>query len=250
MIASRSAAFLGDKTADVVADGDRLWLGGESGHESMTACSQDVVQQHGVDTPENQIAVRMDVVVVRDRLQAQIALGLQQDLVRDRAAQRGHAPAAEIGERAIARGVGVADAEDFAKFVVRNGRRERGPARRRVLDAAQRDVGIAPLDRLIERLEPHAARIAARGRVRARRGRRSRRRSRPADPDGSGRPRQTARLLRNPQPRAGQAASAVARRLPPPLRLRRTGQPSGIQRRHARPKPSRYQMAARSTTAP
>ena len=93
----------------------------------------------------------MHVVVVRHRREAVLALGAQQDLVGDRAAERADALAAQIGERAEPRRVGVADAEHFAELVVRKRDRHRRAARRRVFDAAQADVGVAAGDALIDR---------------------------------------------------------------------------------------------------
>ena len=71
----------------------------------------------------------------------------EQDLVRDRPAERADAAAAQIGERAEPRRIGVADAQDLAELVVGNRRRQRGAARGRVFDAAQADVGVAAGDR-------------------------------------------------------------------------------------------------------
>ena len=53
------------------------------------------------------------------------------------------------------RGVGVADAQHLAELVVRHRDRHRGAARRRVLDAAQPDLGVAARDGLIDRVERH-----------------------------------------------------------------------------------------------
>ena len=88
-----------------MADRDRLRLDGEAGHRAVTPLGQHVVQQHGVDAPEHQIAVRMHVIVVRDRAQAVVALGAQQDVVRDRAAERGDAFPTQVGERPQASGI-------------------------------------------------------------------------------------------------------------------------------------------------
>ena len=74
--------------ADVVADRDGLRLDREPGHRPMPALGEHVVEQHGVDASEHQIAVRMHVVFVRHGVQAVLALGAQQDLVGDRAAER------------------------------------------------------------------------------------------------------------------------------------------------------------------
>jgi hypothetical protein len=60
----------------------------------------------------------MHVVVVRDRLDAVLALGREQQLVRRRAAERCDAMAAQTGERTKARGVRGAHREHLAELVV------------------------------------------------------------------------------------------------------------------------------------
>ena len=86
-----------------MADGDRFRLDGEPGRRTASPFRQDVVEQHGIDAAEQQIAVRMDIVVVRHRLDAVLALGAEQDLVGDGAAERADVAAAQIGERAKTR---------------------------------------------------------------------------------------------------------------------------------------------------
>ncbi len=93
----------------------------------------------------------MDVVIVRDRLDAEFALGAQQNLVGDRSCERADPPAAQIRERAEARRVAVAHAEHFAKLIVRDRRRHGGATRGSVLDAAQADLSVAALDGLVDR---------------------------------------------------------------------------------------------------
>ena len=66
------------------------------------------------------------------------------------AAERRHAAAAQIGERAITRGIGCADGEDLPELVVRNRDRQPRAARGAVFDAAQTDVEVAARDRRIE----------------------------------------------------------------------------------------------------
>ena len=97
--ASRSDALPADKHADVVTHGDCLRLHGDAGHRLSPPLGQDVVEQHRVEPADQQVAVRMHVVVVRHRLEAVLALGAQQDFVRDRAAERADAAAREIGQR-------------------------------------------------------------------------------------------------------------------------------------------------------
>ena len=75
----------------------------------------------------------------------------EQDLVGDRAAERPDAPAAQIGERAEARGVARPHGQHFAEFVVGDGDGERRASRRRVLDAAHPDVEVAARHRGVDR---------------------------------------------------------------------------------------------------
>ena len=105
----------------------------------------------------------MHVIVVRHGDDAVVALGRQQNLVGDRAAERADAPPAQIGERAKVSGVGVADAQDFAELVVRKRDGIAGPPRGRVFDAAQADVRVAAGNRLIDRCKGDLdeARLAA-----------------------------------------------------------------------------------------
>ena len=104
---------------DVVADGHRIRLRDETALPPHGLLREHVVEQHGIHTPERQIAVRMHVIVVRHRHHAALGLRGEEDFVRDRAAQRGDAPAAEIGERPEAGRVGLAHGQHFAELVVR-----------------------------------------------------------------------------------------------------------------------------------
>ena len=61
----------------------------------------------------------------------------------------------QIGERAIAIAIAVANREHFAEFVIRDAGGERLAPRRNVFDAAQADVEVASLRGLIERRELH-----------------------------------------------------------------------------------------------
>ena len=120
-----------------------------------------------------------------------------------------------------ARRVGVADAQHLAEFVVRNRRGERSAARRRVFDAAQADVGVAPRDRLIDRGEGPRTNRGVRFRPRAMRSAIST--SNPTRVFGSrGSLRQMARPLRDRRPISDHAA-----------RHRRAG-PAGLGRRRGR----------------
>ena len=136
-----------------MADGDGVRLNRETGQRPQPSFREHVIQQHGIDAPEHQIAVRMHIVVVRNRLDTVVPLGPQQNLVRDCSAQRADLASAQIGERAEARHVCGPHAQHFAEFVVGNRQRQRRSARQRVLDAAQADVRIAPGDGLVDRRE-------------------------------------------------------------------------------------------------
>ena len=82
-----------------------------------------------------------------------LALGTQQDLVRDGAGQSAHGPAVKVSQRAEPRRVGVADAQHLAEFVIRDGDGQGGAPGGRVLDPAEPDVRVVTLDRLVERCE-------------------------------------------------------------------------------------------------
>ena len=71
------------------------------------------------------------------------ACAAHEQVVGERRAQRGDAPAAQVGQRAEPGAVGVAHGEDLAELVVRNRDRQPGAPRRAVLDAAQADVEVA-----------------------------------------------------------------------------------------------------------
>ena len=82
-----------------MADRDRLRLDREAGHRAVAPLGEHVVEQHRVHAADHQVAVRMHVVVVRHDVQAVLALGAQQDLVRDGAAERADA-SCRAGRRA------------------------------------------------------------------------------------------------------------------------------------------------------
>ena len=86
----------------------------------------------------------------------------EQELVGDRAAERGDAAAAQIGERAKPVAIGVAHREHLAELGS-TGSLAASAARRagRVLDAAQADVEVAARRRLVERGERRPGRTAA-----------------------------------------------------------------------------------------
>ena len=137
--------------SNVVADRDSPWLNLKARDEMPAAFGEDVVQHHRVNASEHQVAERVHIILVGDRLQPVVALGTQQDLVRDRAAERADLTASEVLERAKPRSVGVSHAQDFAELVVRNRRCERRAPRRGVFDAAQPDLRVVAGDRLVDR---------------------------------------------------------------------------------------------------
>ena len=65
--------------------------------------------------------------------------------------ERADPPPAKVGERTKLSGVGGTDAQDLAELIIRKRDGITSSARRRVLDAAQPDVGVAPGDGLIDR---------------------------------------------------------------------------------------------------
>jgi hypothetical protein len=87
----------------VVAGRDRVRPRVQARYPTHAALGQHVIEQHGVHPTDRQVAVRMDVVVVRHRANAGEPFGLEQDVVRDRAPERGDAPAAEVRQRAMHR---------------------------------------------------------------------------------------------------------------------------------------------------
>ena len=125
----------------------------QPGLPAHAALGDDVVQQHRIDAADGQIGVRMDVVVVGDRLDAVRGLSRGEQFPGQRAAQRRHLAARQILQRAEALAVGLADGDHLAELVVRDAHRQLGALGRRIFHAAQRDVEIAALHRLIQRCE-------------------------------------------------------------------------------------------------
>ena len=70
---------------NVVAGSNGARLYGEARISPQGAIGQHVVEQHAVHTPEQQVAVGMHVVVVRNRANAMGPLRLEQRRVRNRA---------------------------------------------------------------------------------------------------------------------------------------------------------------------
>ena len=94
-----------------------------------------------------------------------VGLRLDEQVVGERGAERGHPPAAQVGERAEATRVGFADGQDLAELVVRDGDRQAGAAGRAVLDAAQADVEVAARRGRIEAGEADLHEARSRGRA-------------------------------------------------------------------------------------
>ena len=133
-----------------MADRDRLRHDREAGHGTLASLREHVVEEDRVQAPDNEIGERMHVVLVRDGVEPDVPLGLHEDFVRDRPAQRPDGLAAKVGKRADAVGVGAPDAQDLAKFVVGHSDRQARAPRRRVFDTAEADLGVAPIDRLVD----------------------------------------------------------------------------------------------------
>jgi hypothetical protein len=96
---------LGRRDDDVVADRHRLGLRVQARVTPHRALGEHVVEQHAVHAAEQQIAVGVHVVVVGDGSDAVLALGREEQVVGDGAAERGHgAPRAGRPGRGSARG--------------------------------------------------------------------------------------------------------------------------------------------------
>ena len=67
MIRSRSGGLVGRKHADVVADAEVGRLIDEAGIAADAALREHLVEHHGIDAAQRQIAVRMHVVLVGHR---------------------------------------------------------------------------------------------------------------------------------------------------------------------------------------
>ena len=140
----------GRQHADIMAHRDALRLDRKSRERATAALGENIVEQHGVQTTDHEIAVWMHIVIVRDRLKTKLAFGAEEDFISDRATEGADPPAPKVGEGAETRRVGVAHAQHFAKLVVGNGGGHGGAPRRRVFNPAQADLGVAPLDGLID----------------------------------------------------------------------------------------------------
>ena len=141
---------LGRRDANVVASSDLSRLIHEPRVAADSPLREYVIQQDRVHATQNQVGIRMHIVLVDDWPDAELRLGVDEKVVRERGAERRHSSPAEILKCAIARRIGVADRQDLAKLVVRNGDREARPARRTVFDSAQSDVEVAPSGGRIE----------------------------------------------------------------------------------------------------
>jgi hypothetical protein len=96
----------------------------------------------------------------KNRGEPVLGLGREQ-LVGQRAAERGHLTPAQVGERAEALAVGLPHGEHLAELVVRDAGRQGGAARRDVFDAAQADVEVAAPRGLVEAAEGHLHELRA-----------------------------------------------------------------------------------------
>ena len=124
-----------------------------------------MIEQHRVDAADGQVGVRVHVVVVGHRLDAVRALRRGEQLPGQRPAQRRDLASGQILQRAEALAVALAHRDHLAELVVRDAHRQLGALGRRVFDAAQRDVEVAALDRLIERGEGRLDELRAAGRA-------------------------------------------------------------------------------------
>jgi hypothetical protein len=94
-----------------------------------------------------------------------LAFGCEEDLVSDRAAERAHPAAPQIGKRPQLLGVGCADAEHLVELIIRMRHRIRDAPRRRVLDAAEADLRVSAGDRLIDRGKCHLDELRGRPKI-------------------------------------------------------------------------------------
>ena len=138
--------------ADVAAHRHRLGLD----HEAAPRCAgegplgDDVIEQHRVHAARHEVAVGVDVVVVRHGDESARVAGGEQDVVGHGRAEGGDAPAAQIGEPAEAAPISGADGEHFAKLEVRNGDGVLRAAGRRVFHPRHPNLEVTALDRLVD----------------------------------------------------------------------------------------------------
>ena len=133
-----------------MAGANRAWLDGEAGHSPKGAIGQHVVQQDAVDTPEQQVAVRMHVVVVGHRPDAVGLLRVEQRLVCNRAREGRDGAPLQVGQATEPRAIRRSNGEHFLKRIVGNRHFHRATAPGRVFDATEADVEVTARDRLIE----------------------------------------------------------------------------------------------------
>ena len=140
---------------DVVARRHGLGVRREPRLPAHDAVRQHVVEQHGIDPAEQQIAVGVDVVVVRHGHDTVLAFGGPEQFPGERGIQRGHPLAAQIGERAKAIAIALAHGEHFAEGVVGDAHLQLGALGGRILQAVHGEVEVAALHRLVERGKRH-----------------------------------------------------------------------------------------------
>src|SRR5688572_25535376 len=125
-----------------MADTDRGRLIDQTGIPSDAALREDVIEQHGIDTTDGQIAVWMHVVFVGHGDEAVLLTSRREQVVGERRSQGGNAASGQVGKRLIPGAIGGTDCEDLLELVVRNGDRESLTPRRTVFDTAQSDIEV------------------------------------------------------------------------------------------------------------
>ena len=185
----------------------------KSVHPPLSSFGEHVVEQDRIDAAQEEIRIRVHVVLVRYSVQAVLALGSEQNLVGDRAAQRRDVLAGEIRECTKSSRIAGADAQHFTKLVVGDGDSQRRPACWRVFNPL-RPTSASPrtIDWSIDVNVMFTN--AESGRSRAPSARRPRRQSRPPGPGVRDRPRQSARRPRDRRPNATPASGRTRRRQP------------------------------------
>ena len=64
-------------------DGDGLGLNGETGDRALPSFGEHMIQQDCVHPSKHQIGIRVHVILVRNGVNPMLALGAQENLVRD-----------------------------------------------------------------------------------------------------------------------------------------------------------------------
>ncbi len=116
---------------------------GERGVAADTPLREHLIEQDRVDPAEGKIAIRVDVVFVRDRNNAEVLLCGDEQVVGERGSERGDPTPSQVAERAVPVGIRLPDGEHFAEFVIGNRDGQPGAPRRRIFDPAQADVEVS-----------------------------------------------------------------------------------------------------------